>query len=960
MRILVIVVSTLLVHLVLAYIDPVYSPLILNDTVGNVAYNDSSILWADLPTGTPYKAGSLTYSTEGFDPYYNLVNSFIGTVFAYGYPISIIKGVQTGGISYVIANYVQVVPYFIGYAICVALGILFIIIFSLVGFCFCCCRCCGNCGGRKMQKVEDAKNKCKRNTFSFIMFILIALSTCGVTFVFVNNDRTTTAINTLYSTVSDNFDDIFSYIDNTVSETKQVTNYNMDFLIASLTRDLDNIDYLVGIPIRDGIDAAVNLTGVFASAYSLNSVLTEASNAMNKVNESLAFLKSNISSLDSALNSTKNAIDSTISNCTNAGGCSGGTAPDTSGMTLGINSGSFPDISDKLQNIQDAQNQNLTQQVANSENMFVTIPEKVKNDSASTVQGLTSSLNQTKESIKAVTDMIESLEKTFNSSGGSFDIRQIKDLILQYITYSKDYNKYRWYGGIGLGCAILLVILLQFLGLVFGVCGTDSGTQPTKRGCLSNCGGNMFMASVGFIFLFSWLLMLLTTITFILGAPVKKFICEPISTTDNVKTYIDGTLNGLLAGDNSYFLGGLLLQNNTIALTVSGLLSDCRDGESIYNALKLNHMFDLDAMLNYSKYFDIDAELAKVNVDFSSIDVYPTTLRDQLLNLKSGVQINFTGFYDEEELNNSADSIDSISNTEYQNTLNAVDNLKTALQDMETAVSSVPTMVDNLMSSLNTSSNYIQNDASALVTAKIRTFADRLLGIADSFVANVKDVIENKTGICTPVYNLYNSLLVITVCSYIMDTWNGFWFSLGWCILFFVPSVIFAVKLAKHFRRMKYDEFFDSAKGDGHLRGDTDLSLPVSYSDDAPKSRLHLHLAKSNKVGHKDDCCCEHGYLSVEHDSSNDPIDETISSHSHQSTGYKSPDRIQPMESSPQDFQHEEHEISANSPVVGCIVEQPSNNTVSNPSQYELYPSITNGEAPNATFEPVKTMESEW
>ncbi|KAK3589877.1 hypothetical protein CHS0354_015902 [Potamilus streckersoni] len=889
MRILVVLVSTLLFHVARPYTDPVYSPLIINDTVGNVAYTNSSIRWADLPSGTPYKAGSITYDTEGFDLYYNLVNSFIGTVFAYGYPLSIIKDVQIGGISYVLANYVQVVPYFIGYAICVALGILFIIIFTLVGLCFCCCRCCGNCGGRKMQKAEDAKNKCKRNTFSVIMFILITLSTCGVTFVFVNNDRTTTAIDTLHSSVSDNFDDIISFIDNTVSETKQISNADMDFLIAALTRDLDNIDYLVGIPIRKGIDAAVNLTGVFASAYSLNSALTVASHALNNINDSLTSLKSNISSLEMALNTTKNDIDSTLSNCSNTPGCSSGTAPSTSGMTLGINSNSFPDISAQLQKLKDAEDQNLTQQVADSENMFVTIPEKVKNDSASAVQGLKNSLNQTKGSIKSLTDMVENIQKTLNGSGGSFDIRAIKDLILMYITFSKEYDKYRWYVGIGLGCAILLVILLQFLGLVFGVCGTDSRTQPTERGCLSNSGGNMFMASVGFIFIFSWLLMLLSTLTFIVGAPVKRFLCEPISTTDNVKTYIDGTLNVLLAGDNKYFLGGLLLQNNTIAVTVGGLLSDCEDGESIYTALRLKNMFNLDDMLNYSKYFDIDAELDKVNVDFSSIDVYPDSLKGQLSDLKSGVQINFTDFYNEldksainvnlsiiasdlreyaanvslpeikAELNRSADSIENVSNYEYPNTLAAVENLKTALQNMEAAVSTIPTKVDNLMTALNTSNMYIQNNASKLVTSIIRTFATRLLGIADSFVAFVKDAVENEMGVCTPIYTMYNSLLVITFCSYIMNTLNGFWFSLGWCLLFFVPSVIFAVKLAKHFRRMKYDEFYDSAKtsalkGEAHLRVNTDYSQPpISYREDNQISRLRLHLAKPNKVGHKDD-----------------------------------------------------------------------------------------------------------
>lgn len=31
---------------------------------------------------------------------------------------------------------------------------------------------------------------------------------------------------------------------------------------------------------------------------------------------------------------------------------------------------------------------------------------------------------------------------------------------------------------------------------------------------------------------------------------------------------------------------------------------------------------------------------------------------------------------------------------------------------------------------------------------------------------------------------------------------NAFWFSLGWCTLFLLPSIILAVRLAKFYRRM--------------------------------------------------------------------------------------------------------------------------------------------------------------
>jgi prominin 1 len=37
---------------------------------------------------------------------------------------------------------------------------------------------------------------------------------------------------------------------------------------------------------------------------------------------------------------------------------------------------------------------------------------------------------------------------------------------------------------------------------------------------------------------------------------------------------------------------------------------------------------------------------------------------------------------------------------------------------------------------------------------------------------------------------------------------NAFWFSLGWCMIFFIPSIILSIKLSKYYRKMKRaDEF---------------------------------------------------------------------------------------------------------------------------------------------------------
>lgn len=50
----------------------------------------------------------------------------------------------------------------------------------------------------------------------------------------------------------------------------------------------------------------------------------------------------------------------------------------------------------------------------------------------------------------------------------------------------------------------------------------------------------------------------------------------------------------------------------------------------------------------------------------------------------------------------------------------------------------------------------------------------------------------------------------LVLCLFCLILQNAFWFSLGWCLFFFVPCLIFAVKLAGLYRReteKEYDDF---------------------------------------------------------------------------------------------------------------------------------------------------------
>ncbi|GLD66493.1 prominin-1-A-like protein, partial [Lates japonicus] len=89
-----------------------------------------------------------------------------------------------------------------------------------------------------------------------------------------------------------------------------------------------------------------------------------------------------------------------------------------------------------------------------------------------------------------------------------------------------------------------------------------------------------------------------------------------------------------------------------------------------------------------------------------------------------------------------------------------------------------------------------------------REYLDCQLGYFIAYADWANLTITQEVGRCQPVVGALDSVDII-LCSNMVESLNAFWFSLGWCLIFFIPSIIFSIKLAKHYRRMKYSDVFD-------------------------------------------------------------------------------------------------------------------------------------------------------
>ncbi|XP_041368326.1 prominin-1-A-like [Gigantopelta aegis] len=833
------------------YTDPVLQSIVPNpDSVGNSADSNSTISWADITQGQKY-AGGEPYNDGGLGTLFDMSRSFVDTALSSGFPYDLIEKFKNGKLD-MAADGKQFALDYLGYGVCIVIGFLFIIIFPIVGLCFCCCRCCGNCGGKKLQK-SDPSASCRRKVYGLLFLIITVMTGIGMICGFVANEQMSVALGKMGTSSVDQLSNVNILLNNSVEQVNQVAKTNFDFVKSVVFRDLDSIGYLVGIPIRDSLGTDGQIIASMNSAEALQSTVDIAIPQMTELDSAITRLKDNITQLSNELSTAKTDID-------NAMNCGGSCPFDTALLATNVDPNSLPDISSQKTTLDGLASKNMSAFVASAKKDFDTIPEKVENETATTIADLKKMFND----FSNQTDQLSGMVNDFKTNAlGSVNIDDMQSQIKSTFTVVNGYDQYRWYAGVGLSCLILLIVLLNLLGLGFGICGGSASMIPTERGCLSNSGGNMLMAAVGFIFIFSPLLMLLTTLTFTVGAPLEKFLCQPIKDPD--LGIVNKLLNDFVGNSNGSYLGNMLFQDPSVDLTLGGIIKDCGDGKGAWTAFKLDNFktFNLTQLTDYRSTIDVTGQLDAIDstVDFSSLSLLTPDLSTQLDKIKTATNgIDFSAFETELSKNTTSTDLDafitvlknytdSLSPGAEKTSLTATINDLTTTKDvtlvntqtaqtevlnaanaLNTTISGVPAQVDSVKSSLTASQTFLQNNASAILKTQVQTYINRILGTVDSFINDTLDALYNDIGKCTPIYNLFNDLLVNGLCSYIIDALNAFWFTLGWCIFFFMPSLIFGVKLAKHFRTMKYLDSFEGGKPPM----DTNQPIPMSQAGSWP------------------------------------------------------------------------------------------------------------------------------
>ncbi|XP_039694075.1 prominin-1 isoform X3 [Pteropus medius] len=737
------------------------------------------------------------------------------------------------------ADYKKIIQYELGIIICAVLGLLFIILMPLVGFCFGLCRSCNKCGGEMHQR-QKRNGTCLRKYFAVSLLVICMFISVGIIYGFLANHYLRTHIEKTQKLVDSNFRDLRTLLD----ETPMQIDYVLDQYNTTKEKafsDLDNVKSLLGGRIRDQLRPKV--IPVLDNIKAMVEVIKETKEALSNTNNALKDLKKSIAQLDTSLSDVKTDLEQALSDPL----CS--IPPITTtcneiSMTLNqldnnTDMGKIPLLDNQLDNVNHVLQTDLSSLVQKGYQAFDDIPEMVQNQTTNIVLDIKSTLNSIGLDIKQKNEQISIQNKL---SRFMDPINYVESYIYNKLRKLKEYDSYRWLSSLVVCCFLTLVTTFYSLGILCGIFGYDPNASPTRRGCISNTGGIFLMTGVGISFLFCWLLMIIVVLTFVIGGNVEKLVCEPYQ---NRKLFQVLDTPYLLNENWKYYLSGIIFNKPDINLTFGQIYSDCKENKGIYATLKLENRYNISEYLNIQEYTEnINSYFDNLNIKIDNIVLLDDAGRRSLMDfVSSGVdRINYDAYLAETtkaptkvNLLLFADVLQEKANQLPPGNLRSslirneqmirriyhdqvvplelsMKGIYRSIQELQYKSSGLGASVSDIISSLDSAQKFIVKNISSIIIKASKKYGNTIIGYFKLYLQWVKVSITEQIAACKPVATALDSAVDVFLCNYIVEPMNLFWFGIGKATIFLLPAIIFAVKLAKYYRRMDSEDVYDDVE----------------------------------------------------------------------------------------------------------------------------------------------------
>ncbi|XP_004844400.1 prominin-2 isoform X6 [Heterocephalus glaber] len=750
------------------------------------------------------------------DPLYGAVRRFLAVVQLNPFPADLVKALLNEPSSVKVD---EVVRYEAGYVVGAVIAGLYLLVVPTTGLGFCCCRYRRRCGGR--VKTEHKALACEGGTLMAFLLLTTLILLIGVVCAFVTNQRTHEQTGPSVEAVPETLLSLRGLVSDVPQELQAVAE-QFSLPQKQVLEELDGIGERLGNLVHTQLGSIVY--PVLASVDSLGKALQVAMDHLRVLNTTLVELREGQQHLEPAVQKHRDRLLALLQDTGCQGNCEG-TLNQARALELAADFVQVPSIDHVLYRLQGVPEANFSSMVQEENNTFHSLPLLVAMQTASVVKDLKKAVAQQPEGMRTLASGFPGSEA---ASQWKQALEQLEEHSRPYLRDMQRYETYRWIMGCVLCSTALLVVVCNLLGLCLGILGLSAREDPSHWEAKGEAGARFLMVGVGLSFLFTAPLILLVFATFLVGGNVQTLVCRSWESGE-LYEFADTPGNLPPSMNLSHLLG--LRKNISILLAYQ----QCKEGAALWKVLQLNDSYDLDKHLDISQYTKkLQWDLQSFQVDMKDPDLLSPEARRDLEALQtSGVEsIPYLDFLvqiqkpvvktDVEQL---AQELAGLAQSQGNSVLgqqlqeesrglrnlfeeqvisqqNLVVKLNLSIRALESSApnlqqetSAILGNVTYLNAELPPLTNHILQNAS-------QCFLTREMGYFSQYVAWVREEVTQHIATCQPFSRALDNGRVI-LCDMMADPWNAFWFCLGWCTFFLIPSIIFAVKTSKYFRPIR-------------------------------------------------------------------------------------------------------------------------------------------------------------
>lgn len=826
-------------------VQPLEAPSSPPVSMGEDAVLEHLVIYSPLPPAPEYRSDA-SFDPRGMEHVYMMVHTFLDLIqrdqvlpksINVSQLVTAAEGGPESALAFLGEHWQDLLLQYIGLLTTALFGVLLALLLPVIGFFFCCCRCAGRCGAYPDTHYDKKADSCKRVSLGVLLSLFVIAVVFGTVSSFVTNHYSYSGWQGLSTKVDASLEDAGGYFQHTGDSvnTLLVNNFaEMEEVVGQVLDDSGPILKKKLAAITEAIaidDLTAIVSGLGKVKKNLNSILMDTRTLDDKVSQ-----------LRDGLTRSQKDLTAALAECTSNTACASFLADYDLEEDLAMAEDfiniefKMPEVADILADISGLIDNDIEEKVKNGKETLDSLEGTIEDSIEDIKPKVKGEIRQMGLELQRQNSQIQAALRQVDVARVQQEVPALHDRSVQYV-------EWRYYLGLAMSSTILLILLLFILGLFYGMCGRRPGGLYGDDCCNRGTGASFLVTGVYFTFLFSCLLLLLTTAHFILGAAMEKVLCSSLSSPSqsDIFTQLD-----------RQFLQPRITQALSEAskgkaeYSAAGLVSRCHSNATLFNILQLETVYNLTELTDWRTNYGIGDYIENLRNKIQMEQLTHITLLDPETagHLQELAQSRisdmdfskFTSIIEKEitkiDLSSFIGRLKELKDIVYQfdgtrsiapklenealwlGTMSrlveemkeTVSHLKTTAAELEQNIkfnkSSMREAIGSLIEQANRATDMIQTRGPQLIESLTDRYVSETVGIIDEYVERVTDSLRNQVGFCAPLSTSYNAT-VVALCQEVLDPFNGFWASTGWCCLLYLPCILLSVSLISLYRKVE-------------------------------------------------------------------------------------------------------------------------------------------------------------